>query len=395
MSAGIHISIMTKEEIIAAKIRELKSFSGSHSPSIETVLQLIPEIEMKIDACFLSNPYATELFLNNLQEQIISKGHLRKMLEYYPPQNRDIGKFIQTFTNISAENIFVGNGAIEIIQAILHQFAERNVAVPIPTFSSYYEFLRQDCVLHTYLLSKDNDMALDLYKYTQFISDRKVDTAIIINPSNPTAEYITQQNIIDFLDNNKHLKNIILDISFVHFAYENEQYDYINYEQLIYQYPNLILVKSMSKDFGIAGVRAGYAIMSADRVTTLLDNGYLWNSSGMAAYFFKLLSQKSFQVDYEVIRKKYIAEARMFYESLKANKSVQVLPSKSNFALVELPSHINSFDFTIEMLTKYHIYVRDCSDKIGLKGNYVRIASRSEAENEKIVSALSLITNSF
>lgn len=59
----------------------------------------------------------------------------------------------------------------------------------------------------------------------------------------------------------------------------------------------------MSKDFGIAGIRAGYGIMSADKVAKLLKNGYLWNSSGLAAYFFQLFAQKEFQLKYEEIRK--------------------------------------------------------------------------------------------
>lgn len=387
--------LMTKEEIIASKIKELKSLSGSHSPSIETVLQSIPEIEMQIDACFLSNPYATDLFLEYLQGEVLHKHHFRRMLEYYPPQNKDISKHIESFAQIDYRNILVGNGAIEIIQAIIHRFTEKNIALPIPTFSSYYEFVREDCQVHTFQLKKEENYQLDLERYSQFIIERDIDTAVIINPSNPTAEYITKDAIVTFLDRNKHLRNIILDISFVHFAYENDNFDFVNFEQLVLQYPNLVLVKSMSKDFGIAGIRAGYGIMSADKVAKLLKNGYLWNSSGLAAYFFQLFAQKEFQLKYEEIRKKYIAEARVFFNELHSLDSIKVLPSKANFALIEIPEYISSFDFTIEMLASHNIYVRDCSDKIGLDGSYVRIAARSKMENERILSAINSTTKKF
>ena len=126
---------------IKNKIQALKNLSGSHSPSIETILREIPEIKIKIDACFLSNPYATELFLNNFKNDLILNGKLRSILEYYPPQNREISKGLSNILDINASKLFIGNGAIEIIQAVIHSFCKKKICVIIPTFSSYYEFV--------------------------------------------------------------------------------------------------------------------------------------------------------------------------------------------------------------------------------------------------------------
>ena len=170
----------------------------------------------------------------------------------------------------------------------------------------------------------------------------------------------------------------------MHFAFENSELDLIDNSSLVSKYPNLIIIKSMSKDFGIAGIRAGYGVMNQKRVNSLLSNGYLWNVSGLTNYFFELYSDEIFQVEYQKVRKKYIEDTDIFFKNLNTISEIKVYPSKANFALIKLPENITSFDFFMEILIDSNIYLRDCSDKIGLKGNYVRVASRTKEENNKI-----------
>ena len=132
------INLSNDELAIAKRIKELKKESGSHSPSI--FAKNIPELDVKIDACFLSNPYATNLFIDYLKKDLIETGKLRDYMEFYPSGDNVIAESISDSINISSENIFVGNGAIEIIQAVMHNFVENKIIVNIPTFSSYYEF---------------------------------------------------------------------------------------------------------------------------------------------------------------------------------------------------------------------------------------------------------------
>ena len=128
------------EKSLIDKISLLKDSSGSHSPSINAMRHEIPELKINVDACFLSNPYATELFIKYLEKEIVNTSLLREVLEFYPSQNELIASDISNVININPKNIFVGNGAIEIIQACLHNFCGPKIIVNIPTFSSYYEF---------------------------------------------------------------------------------------------------------------------------------------------------------------------------------------------------------------------------------------------------------------
>lgn len=373
---------------IISKIKALKFESGTHSPSIDTILHECPELKIGVDACFLSNPYATDLFMKCIHEDLIDNNKLRDVLEFYPPQNREVAKYISKAINVDFKKIFVGNGAIEIIQAILHNFLGKKICIISPTFSSYYEFVKDDIEIVYFSLLKEEDYILDPKKYIDFINKEKPDTIAIINPNNPNGAYLKQEDFLHILSSLKDVANVIIDESFIHFAYEDIELSQITSEELTDTYSNLIIVKSMSKDFGIAGLRAGYAVMNADKVDKLLKNGYLWNISGLTNYFFKVYSEKEFIEKYDIVRKKYIMNTLMFLNELKTIEGIKVYPSRANFALVEIENGMTSFDFTISLLINYGIYVRDCSDKIGLDGEFVRIASRSFEENLLIIKAM-------
>ena len=126
----------------------------------------------------------------------------------------------------------------------------------------------------------------------------------------------------------REVEMILIDESFIHFAYEDDNKNQISTSELALEFPNVIVVKSMSKDFGIAGVRAGYGIMNKHRVSKLLENGYLWNSSGMAEYFFKLYKNDLFLERYSEVRLQYIYEAIKFFDALKSFNDLKVYPTK-------------------------------------------------------------------
>ncbi len=378
---------MTADQI-KLKLKQLKSQSGSHSPSIGTMLSEIPDLQIKVDACFLSNPYATDLFMEKIKILSSSK-KMRDILEFYPPQNYDVAKKVAKIIQIDSDNIFVGNGAIEVIQAAMHTFAGKRIALPIPTFSSYYEFKKNSSDVLFYQLEKRYDYNININDYISYIKNNNCDTAILINPNNPTGEYISNKDLNYFLKSLKDLELIIIDESFIHFAYEDELLQLSKNESLVHKYPNLVIVKSMSKDFGIAGIRAGYGIMNKDRVKQLVSNGYLWNVSGLCDYFFSTYGEKDFQEKYEYERKRYIIDTISFVDDLSKIAGLKVYKTKANFVLMEiLDNKITSFDLVVELLVEKGIYIRDCSDKIGLEGEFVRIASRSKKENIEIIKAI-------
>lgn len=382
------LSFTEVEDKIRKKIISLKAEAGSHSPSIHTLTELIPGLTIKVDACFLSNPYATELYMDYFENEILKKNKLRDLLEFYPSQNDVIAYLLSQSIGIDYKKIFIGNGAIEIIQAIIHRFAKQKMVVNIPTFSSYYEFATDKLNVEFFKLKKENNFNLNVDEYIEFIKKTKPDTIVLINPNNPTGNYIIKSELVRILQELSFVENIIIDESFIHFAFEDEYYSEVTLSKLVDEYKNMYIVKSMSKDFGIAGIRAGYAIMEESKIKDLLRNGYLWNSNGLAEHFFRLYGKSDFVKNYQIVRKRYIEETQQFIIDIARVPNIKVYPSSANFVLIELPNGVPAELITSILLIRYGIYVRNCDDKIGLEGSYLRIASRGKADNELIIDAL-------
>jgi histidinol-phosphate/aromatic aminotransferase/cobyric acid decarboxylase-like protein len=377
------------ERHVLSILAEVKAESGSHSPSLFTLADRVPGLRVSVDACFLSNPYATDLFIDRLTTDLIETGAMRKVLESYPSPNRHIAGLLEETLGVDRSQIFVCSGAIEAIQAAMHRFAGQRVGVILPTFSPYYEYARPDQEIEFFHLSKNDDFALDVDAFLTFVRERRIDTVCVINPNNPNGAYVPNAEMRRLLAELADLPLVILDESFVDFAWEDEERNRTSLASEAAAMPNVVLVKSMSKDFGIAGLRAGYAIMSPGRVRELLENGYLWNISGLSEFFFRLFTEPRFQSDYAKVRLQYIDEALAFFGAIADVDGVRRFPTMANFALVELDSAVPIELAAPLMLVRHGVYVRDCRDKVGLEdGQYLRIASRKGFENEAILDAL-------
>lgn len=383
------------ERTVLSILEEVKAESGSHSPSLFTLFDRVPGLKISVDACFLSNPYATDLFIGRLTDDLIETGAMRKVLESYPSPNQHIAGMLEPTLGVDRSQIFVCSGAIEAIQAAMHRFAGTRVGVILPTFSPYYEYLRPDQDVHFFHLSKDDEFALDIDEFVRFVRERNIDTVCLINPNNPNGAYVPTAEMRRLLGELEDLALVILDESFVDFAWEDEERSRTSLADEAAAMPNVVLVKSMSKDFGIAGLRAGYAIMAPERVAALLGNGYLWNISGLSEFFFRLFTESRFQQDYATVRLQYIEEALEFFDALDHLDGVRRYPTMANFALVELDPSVPIELAAPLMLIRHGVYVRDCRDKIGLEsGQYMRIASRKKFENDSILEALCSIVTS-
>jgi histidinol-phosphate/aromatic aminotransferase/cobyric acid decarboxylase-like protein len=156
---------------------------------------------------------------------------------------------------------------------------------------------------------------------------------------------------------------------------------------LVTEFPELIVVNSLSKNYGIAGLRLGYAVMSAQRAKALRDRS-LWNLNALAEWFTGLLCDGEFQRAYESSRCRYVRDTRTLFSELDTLPGARAYPSAANFALLELDR--TAAEVTSALLARHGVYVRDCTDKRGLEGGhrYIRVAARSQHENRRIIEAL-------
>ena len=231
----------------------------------------------------------------HLHREVIRPRKLRALLELYPSQNRVIAAKLGRVLDLEPDSIFVGNGAVEIIQAILHRFTREKILVNLPTFSPYYEFARPDTQVVFNVLRKEDEFHFDPGAYLELVRRERPDTVVLINPNNPDGGYIPYAVMVELLEELRASRTSSWTRASSTSPARATAIAYWSVADEVRRFPNLMVVKSMSKDFGVAGIRAGYAVMAPERVRTLLDNGYLWNSSGLAEYFFDLYSRPDFQ----------------------------------------------------------------------------------------------------
>ena len=217
---------------------------------------------------------------------------------------------------------------------------------------------------------------------------------MLITPNNPDGYLIPDDDLRWILSRLSDLRTVIVDESFIHFADRavpgpgGSGNGLPTLVGLTEQFDNVTLIKSMSKDFGIAGIRAGYAIMKKSRVNRLLDHGYLWNTSGIAEYFFSLFTRPTFLDQYRTVLNTYTGYIDGFTSMTSGANFIRTYPTSANFQLMQVPDGVSADLVTTLLLVRHGIYVRACGDKIGLDGEFIRVAIRTEPENKLVFAAL-------
>ena len=158
------IHLNEQELKIQKKLREIKKTSGSHSPS-PMMLSGIKDFKIKHDFCYFYNPYATDLFLKYFKKDSRRKDFLRELIEWYPSQNQALSRGFAPVLGVKAENLFLGNGATEIIQAVMQHFVKQKILIPIPTFSSYVEFAPKGVSVIFHQLKKESGFRLNIQDF--------------------------------------------------------------------------------------------------------------------------------------------------------------------------------------------------------------------------------------
>jgi threonine-phosphate decarboxylase len=370
-----------EEELFYNHFKKLKQDAGTHSPSIFKLLHDFPDVKIKVDACFLCNPYAFNLFYERLKDK-----DLEKYIKFYPPQNHEVAENIAEFRGLPKERILIGNGAIEIIETIMADIYGSRIIYPLPTFSAYYENLSDGGKNYPmpYYLKEENDFVLNVEDFIKF-SANMAEYVILVNPNNPTGTFITYEDLVHIHQSLESWQTLIVDESFIDFAPAGN-----SIEQYAIENENLIVIRSLSKDFGIAGLRLGYAILPEEKVGKYLQEKFLWNSNGIAYFFTELLADKSFQKKYLKAKNDYNNARDDFFQEL-VNMGIDVIPSYANFFMIKTPGDPEIY-FT-KLLYSHGIYTRLLDDKQGLDKGYIRVASKDRRENRQILHAIGKIWN--
>jgi threonine-phosphate decarboxylase len=352
-------------------------YETSHSPSLADLVGYEKAKDI-IDFCFIANPYyPTPAMLDDLQ------ANFPNLIKSYPSSNAATGqKDLATVLHVNPDNLIIGNGATELIVLINTMLIER-IAVPIPTFGEYIEKLKDQRDAELFVLRPEDNYQLNLAEYLAWLHRRRLKAALIINPGNPTGQVFSLDEMIDFLQHAKDMELIIVDESFIDFAGDPVP----SLLQVADRFSNLLLVRSMSKHCGVPGLRLGYCysgnLFILNRLRQYIPT---WNVNTLAQYFLSLLP--STDAAYHEGRKRLIADVGWLYNALRAIPGIHVYPTGANFVLFKIKGGMNATELQARLLDEHGMYVRDCSNKIGMDDFHIRVASQGRENDSKLVGAL-------
>ena len=328
------------------------------------------------DYCYLVNPYfPTKAMINKM------KYFYNELLFNYP-SGQSIERICacRMFDNVSDDNILIGNGAAELINNLRYIVGKR-IGLTIPSFNEYVRCF-PDCEI-AYINSSDDNYRLSLDKIIDKLDD--VDTMIIISPDNPSGSCLKYEEVIEILDIAKEKnKQVIFDESFMDFA--NNNYTLID-DDILNKYSDLVVIKSISKSYGVPGLRLGVLASGNEKyIKTINNNLPVWNINSFAEYFLQIIN--IYKKDYIEGCKKIKEERDRFYKELIKIKDLYIYPSEANYFMCKLLSG-SANELAEYLLDNNKILIKVLNGKNGFDdGEYIRIAIKSTIDNDYLVKSI-------
>ncbi len=349
-----------------ANVEEMASLYGKHPKEI-------------IDFSSNINPKVPEGL-----EEILNEA-LQNAKAYPDIHYTALRKSIAAYLGVKAEEIIVGNGATEIMyllmKALNNKLQGGTLGVMNPTFSEYERSSRLSGmqIKDLYLTEVGNTFEIDQAKLV--LSLDEIDALFICNPNNPTGHVQDLTGIIKILEAKEKL--LIVDETFMEFVAEEGQLSLVN---KISEYKNLIIIKAVTKFFGLPGLRLGYGVTSNKALLeAMYDYKEPWTVNSFAeALTPKLLEDK---VYIEESKAYFIKERERMLSALNEIKGLKVYETATNFILIQLLEKTAS-ELKLSLFEKHNLLIRDASNFKGLDKHFIRVAVKSKIENNQLIAAM-------
>lgn len=337
------------------------------------------------DFCYLVNPYfPNERFMNEM------KSNFDVLVREYPSGMAVNSLLAGHFFGVRTENICVGNGTAELIKSLMENISG-NIGMVYPTFEEYPHRKKDVEVIPYYVVDKDFDYSVD--DIMSYYEGKDISAIVLVNPDNPSGHFISKKDILRLEDwcRSKGRK-LIVDESFIDFVEDDEWHTLLDMEVLL-NHPSLIVLKSISKSFGVAGLRLGViATADTDLIAFMKKDVAIWNINSFAEYYLQIIEK--YRDDYYEAMEKFKEVRRRYLDKLSKIKGFKVYPSQANYVMCHIENSVTSTELADILLNRYNVLIKNLASKEGLnKGNYVRLSVKSDEENDYIVNALMEIFN--
>lgn len=300
---------------------------------------------------------------------------LKNLVHYPDSQGCSFVAALARYWKVKEENILIGNGSTSLIYLILNTFGPTTLSLIVPSFTEYERAARlSKCQLRFVYLHEDKGFCFN------FHSLKKSDVLFLGNPNNPTGNLLIK-NRTDI--KNIPVNKIIIDEAFMDFISQENMHTFIPQAA---KSRKLIVIRTLTKLFALAGLRIGYLVAHQDIIRILKEHQIPWSVNVLAQIAAtQCLSELAFIKRSRQLMEK---EREFLYGQLSQIKGFKPYPSIANFLLVKIENLALTSLYLKEQLLKKGILIRDCANFRGLNKQFIRVAVRTHKENMRLIETL-------
>lgn len=332
-----------------------------------------------IDFCYLVNPFYPP---TKMIDEI--KANIEQLIGNYPSGIEVNSLIAAKCFGLHEEHVCLGNGAAELISSLMKTIKGK-IGIIRPTFEEYPNRMNQDYLVPYY--PRNEDFSYTSNDLMVYYDDLDITALLLINPDNPSGNFIEIADVLSLAKwSQKKGIRLIVDESFVDFS--NSLYSAkLLSEKVLQDYKGLVVVKSISKSYGVPGLRLGI-IGSSDieLIQYIKKDVSIWNINSIAEFYMQICEKYNDEYQYSIEMLKEVRKE--FLEKLSGVKNLRVIPTQANFVMCEVLDIWSATQLSENLLSDYNILIKDLSMKKGISGQYIRIAIKRKEENDILVCAL-------
>ena len=332
-----------------------------------------------IDFCYLVNPYYPP---QKLMDEI--KASFEKLITQYPSGMRVNSLLAAKNFGVHQENILVGNGAAELIKSLMSDFTGK-LGIIRPTFEEYGHRYREEDIIAYW--PNNDEFKYSAQDIMDFFGDKDNQNHVLINPDNPSGNYIEKKDVLKLVEwtDQKGIK-FLVDESFVDFADELDSS--IIVQDILDGHKNLYVMKSISKSYGVPGLRLGVlASGDTETIARLKKDVAIWNINSFAEFYMQI--EEKYKKDYVAALEKFRKERARYVEELSNIPGLRVIPSQANYVMAEVTTGMTAKELNRRLIVKHNLLIKNLVAKIQQDGRqYIRLAVKTTEEDNKLIAAI-------
>ncbi|WP_378061120.1 pyridoxal phosphate-dependent aminotransferase [Actinophytocola glycyrrhizae] len=352
----------------------------AHSPSFfELARRMGDHGRQLVDFCIPCNPYfpTPEMF-----DELA--GNLEMMLKFYPSDADTITRQLARVLGLNPATVAMANGSTELITWMDHLWVHESVAIPIPTFGRWTDQpMETGKRVDMFPLREVDFFQLSVDEYVRFIRSRGSRVAVLCNPNNPDGGYLPRREVVRFMDELSDLDLVVIDESFIDFV-EAEPAPSVASDAAIR--PNVVVLKSLGKNFGLHGIRFGYLVANPGLARKMRGTLPKWNLNSLAESIVFMLGAHG--AEYRESLRLLARDRYGMGMQLARVPELSVYSSQANFLLVKLGPGVDGTALRDHLISRHQVFIRECGNKLGMSNQFVRLVVRPQQDVARLMEGL-------